>query len=65
MTPKEYHVQRIKDMVKTDIETLEDGYKVWWPLHGTGYLSSFDLRVIADYLDELNKDWDAIVQAQV
>lgn len=55
---KQRHIDNLRQKVAKELEVMEDGYKVWWPLHGSGYLNSFDLRVIADYLDELNKDWD-------
>jgi len=59
------HKERVLESVTKDIETLEDGYKAWWPLHGSGYLLASDLRIIADYLDELNADWDKQVQEGV
>lgn len=44
-----------------DIVTFEDGYKYFWPKDFNGALSSNDLRSIADQLDELNKDWNQLV----
>ncbi len=58
MTNYEEHVQRVRSMCQADIETMEDGYRVWWPLHEHGYMNATDLRIVADYLDELNKEWD-------
>ena len=62
---KQRHIDYIKSKVAKEIETLEDGYKVWWPLTVKGYTNAEDLRIIADYLDELNKDWDMQVAAQL
>lgn len=62
MTKYEEHVALVRKRCLSDIETGDDGYKWWWPLHGCGLLNATDLRIIADYLDELNKDWDEEVQ---
>jgi len=43
--------------LENEIVTLEDGFKYYWPA-GSGALSAHNLREMADYLDELNKDWD-------
>lgn len=45
-----------------DIITGDDGYRVFWPDHRRGFLDAFALRVIADELDRLNKDWDEQVK---
>ena len=39
-----------------------DGYYVWDNLGRHGFLPSHAMRSIADKLDELNKEWDYIVQ---
>ena len=44
-----------------DIDPLDDGYLYYWPRSG-GALSAYDLRSIANKLDELNKPWDDQVQ---
>ena len=62
MTKYEKHVAMIRKRCLSEIETGEDGYKCWWPPQPCGYLNATDLRIIADYLDELNKDWDEEVQ---
>lgn len=37
----------------------ESGYFGYWPDEKlTGYWSSHSIRIVADKLDELNKDWD-------
>lgn len=55
------HMELVRSKCNRDIVTDVDGFKKWWP-PGMGYLTSDDLRIIADYLDELNKDWDEEVQ---
>lgn len=41
-----------------------DGYFVWWP-NGplNGFHDSDSLRQMADWLDEMNAEWDKIVQS--
>jgi len=39
-----------------------DGYLMWDPKDTQGLMTARDLRLIADYLDEANKDWDAKVR---
>ncbi len=58
MSKYEEHTALVRRKCIKDIETLDDCYKCWWPGGGAGYLNALDLRIIADYLDELNKDWD-------
>jgi hypothetical protein len=36
---------------------LEDGFLYWFPSNKGG-VSSWQLRAIADYLDEKNKQWE-------
>jgi hypothetical protein len=55
--------QRYRERVKQHIVTLEDGYYYYEPPIKGGVFGAWELRVIADYLDELNKPWDAEVQA--
>lgn len=38
-----------------------DGYYKWWP-QGSGYLDEAFLRWMADFLRDLNREWDAIVR---
>ena len=35
-----------------------DGYYYFWSNENDGLWSSYSLRLIADKLEELNKDWD-------
>ena len=37
--------------------TGSDGYVYWWP-ESKGYLSSVELRILADELDERNREWE-------
>ena len=46
--------QHIKDHCITEV----DGYKVYWPT-SIGSYTAANLRMIADYLDQQNADWDA------
>lgn len=39
-----------------------DGYYVFTPVRG-GYWKSHNMREVADFLDNLNAEWDAEVQA--
>ncbi len=63
MTKYEEHVQRIRSKVKADCCMLEDGYVGYWPLEVRGYMTADDLRIVADYLDERNKEWDEHIKA--
>jgi len=44
-----------------DLIQLDDGYLYYW-VKDKGGLSSSDLRIIAEELDECNKDWDKKVK---
>lgn len=35
-----------------------DGYYYFWPNNDGGYWGSYELRIIADALDLINKPWD-------
>lgn len=48
-----------------DIISGDDGYRIFWPDPRRGFLDAFALRVIADELDRLNKDWDEQVKREV
>ena len=48
-----------------DLTKEADGYYKWWPNNDlNGYLPSIVLKEIASKLDELNSEWDAIVQKE-
>lgn len=47
--------EQIKQKARENIIALDDGEYYYWTEKGA--LSSFALRVIADDLDELNRDW--------
>ena len=49
--------EHIRKHVKDTLVTLDDGYKYFYPVDPGAY-SSDDLRIVADYLDELNAAWD-------
>jgi hypothetical protein len=58
MTKYEEHVARVRKRTLEDVLTTDSGHKAWWPVN-MGYFTADDFRIMADYLDELNKDWDA------
>lgn len=41
-----------------DIIVGDDGYYIFWPTSGAGAFEAWNLRLVADILDELNKPWD-------
>lgn len=48
---------------KNDCYREVDGFFVWSPRQKIdGYLSAYDLRRMADWLDGLNAEWDKIVK---
>lgn len=38
-----------------------DGYYKWWPVSRGGYLDEGALRLIANFLRDLNKEWNVQV----
>jgi hypothetical protein len=40
----------------------DDGYYAFWPKSRSGYWEAYGMRAIADKLDEVNEEWDAIVK---
>ena len=40
-----------------DIVMADDGFYCYWPDGTKGFLTSNNLRIIADYLDEINASW--------
>lgn len=52
----------MNERIKKACETrTEDGYHVFWP-DAHGFFTAHDLREIAQYLDDLNADWDKRVR---
>jgi hypothetical protein len=49
--------EHIRELIAKDCLQDIDGSYYYWPSK-VGYLSSYTLRIIADYLDEVNKPWD-------
>ncbi len=48
-----------------EIVTLDDGFKYYWPVGCTqGAFSAVVLRDIADQLDEMNEEWQLIIDSQ-
>lgn len=62
---REQYKQRVKEHTIKESICLEDGYRVWWPDKVGGYLNSDTLRLMADTLDELNKEWNDQVEKDV
>ena len=44
------------------LEPKEDGYWDWYPHLKPGYIPSYVLKHIANFLDNLNEKWDEEVQ---
>jgi Leu/Phe-tRNA-protein transferase len=42
-----------------EFQSSDDGFIGWWPAETRGYLTSDDLRIIADELDKRNAEWQA------
>lgn len=63
MSKNDEYIARVREVVTPDIIMGDDGYRVWWPTKMNGYHTEADLRIIADYLEELNKEWDDEVKA--
>lgn len=48
------YIQKVISRVKEDVVILDDGYSYYWPKN-KGALSSTTLKIIAAYLEQLNK----------
>ena len=57
MNKLQEHTNRLRTAVAEDLITGDDGFKVYWPEKSRGYLTAADLRIIAEYIDELNVPW--------
>ncbi len=44
--------------------TMEDGFMYYWPEACRGALSSAELRVIADHLDDVNRAWQNQIEEE-
>jgi hypothetical protein len=42
-----------------------DGYFVFYPELRGGFWESLIMRILADKMDDLNRDWDEIVQREI
>lgn len=63
MTDRE--LARFRADIEQETAFLDDGYLYWWPSEGRRAFSASTLRLIADFLDDWNNDWDAQVQRDV
>lgn len=52
------HVRRVADR---DMVVGDDGFRTWCPSRAGGF-RPLDLRVIADYMDELDEPWHQQVE---
>ncbi len=58
-------VAAISMMLKRGELVRDDaGYMVYWP-NDHGCFTAYELRLLADYLDELNKGWDEQVRKEL
>ena len=57
--------QRVKNIILDESVRCDDGYLVWWPTQLSGSFSADHLRLMADILDEENKEWDEQVKRDV
>lgn len=59
--------ERIEKMVdaRNEIVTGDDGYAVFWPTKGRGYHSAYELRILADILDDRNMAWEKTVKLEL
>ena len=55
----------INDAINNDeFVTLDDGFKYYWPSKKrSGAYASYHLRILADELDRLNKEWSDKIDA--
>jgi len=56
-----YNVEQCTGMLVGTLECIEGGYLYFFPQR-SGYWPAYALREIADKLDELNAEWDALVK---
>lgn len=56
--------ERIEEHAKehADFCMLEDGYYYFFPERNVGAISSHELRILADILDDMNKEWNETVE---
>jgi len=56
---REEKKKRLIDIIEERQEVIvgDDGFYYYWPEQNRGFLSSDDLRIIADYIDEINEPW--------
>jgi hypothetical protein len=54
---QEEYEERLKAMliIYEEVISGDDGFYSYWPKNSRGFLTSSDLRIIADFLDEKNE----------
>lgn len=65
MSKSQYKRIKIMSEERGDFCPLEDGYIYFWPNRQCGAISSSELRILADILDDKNKAWDEQVTADL
>jgi hypothetical protein len=48
-----------------EFQASDDGFIGWWPAKTRGYLTSCDLRIIADELDRRNAEWQRTIDEEL
>ena len=65
MGKREEYKKRIIDLSseRGDFVQMEDGYYVFWPTsQHRGFITAVELRILAQHLDDLNREWDEQVR---
>ena len=57
-------IERVHEVAKPDIYMGDDGYCHYLPKGNRGHLDAHHLRIIADLLDEMNKEWNEIIERE-
>ena len=61
---KQIFIDRVREVVCPMIHMSDDGFYVV-EFEGPGFWTADSLRVIADYLDECNKPWSDMIDAEL
>jgi hypothetical protein len=55
---------RVHEVAKPDIYMDVDGYYHYLPTCNTGHFDAHVLRIIADLLDDMNKEWNEMLDRE-
>lgn len=50
---------------RNEVGTGDNGYVVFWPRYFWGYRSAYELRILADILDDRNMAWKKTVKREL